>query len=463
MATKRTYALTFLAATLASGCASTHERYAHRTSEPVDTGAPTEIQPVAHHESAEPSELVQPPPVIESIDAAPVGEVAGKGLSLATLESMALSSNPAISQAAARVRALRGKYVQVGLAPNPIAGYVANDIGNEGSSGQQGAFVGQRFITANKLGRNRAVVSAEIARAEQELAATQRRVQTDVRQAYYSVLLAQRRVELADEIVRLTSEAVEASKSLLEAKEIAVAALLQTELVEQNARIGRQTAENRLDQSWRQLSAVVGGAQLAVQPLAGDPTQLPSLPTWEEQLPRIQSESPEVAAAVVRIERARRALNRARVEAVPDVTTQVSVQYDDLTDDAIAGVQIGLPIPMWNRNQGEIRQAQAEVTEATRNLDRVELDLNRRLAGAFRQYSDAYVSAQAYSADILPRSERTLTLVQAAYTQGEIGYLDLLAAQRAFTQTNLAYLDALESLWESNALIEGLLLEGSLE
>ena len=54
-------------------------------------------------------------------------------LSLAQLEQMATANNPAIAQAEARVAALRGRYVQVGLPPNPTIGYLANEIGDEGT------------------------------------------------------------------------------------------------------------------------------------------------------------------------------------------------------------------------------------------------------------------------------------------------------------------------------------------
>lgn len=412
-------------------------------------------------------ELLQPPSVAESLAGtvesdSPQPLPPAGGLNLDALEQMALANSPAISQSAARVRALRGKWVQVGLAPNPTVGYVAGEIGNDGAAGQQGGFVGQNFITAKKLQRNRAVVSAEISRAEQELAAVQRRVQTDVRQGFYEALLAQRRVELAAELVRLTTEAAEASKSLVEAEEIPVAGMLQTEVQQQNAQVLLRTTQNGLSQAWRRLSTVVGGPELPIQRLEGEVSQLPEMLNWEEQLTRLQTESPEVAAAMAEVERTRRALNRACVEAVPDISTQLSVQYDDATSDTIAGVQVGIPLPLWNRNQGGIRQAQAEITEAVRNVDRVELNLNRRLADAFRQYSDAHVTATSYATDILPRAQRTFELVQRGYKQGEVGYLDVLAAQQTYSQTNLVYLDALGSLWQSYVQIEGLLLKDSL-
>jgi len=418
-------------------------------------------------------EVVQPPSVADTVDGeADDGEAEQvlpqplpptNGLTVEVLQQMAFGNSPAVSQASARVRALRGKWVQVGLAPNPTIGYVGGEIGNEGSAGQHGGLVRQDFITAQKLQRNRAIVAAEISRAEQQLAATQTRVRTDVRKRYYVSLLAQRRVELASELVRLSTEAVSASKSLYDAEEIPLAGLLQTEVQQQNAQVLQRTAQNGLARAWRRLSVVVGGPELSIQPLAGDVGQLPELLDWEEQLARLQSQSPEVAIAMANVERARRALSRASVEAVPNINAQLRAVYDDSTNDTFATVLLRLPVPLWNRNQGGIRQAQAEVTQALRNVERVELNLNQRLADSFRQYSDAHITATTYAADILPRAQRTFDLVQQGYTQGEVGYLDLLAAQRTYSQTNLSYLDALGMLWQSYVQIDGLLLDGSLE
>ncbi len=454
---------------LATGCASGKGGLAAvpaaQKAALVDSSAPP-ITLVDYQEPTTP-EVIQPPSIAAVLDGtvnsdSPQPLPPTDGLTIEVLQQMAFGNNPAIGQANARIRALRGKWVQVGLAPNPTVGYVGSEIGNEGAAGQQGGFVGQNFITAQKLQRNRAMVSAEISRAEQQLAATQRRVKTDVRQGYYVALLAQRRVELANELVRLTTEAVGASKSLYEAEEIPLAGLLQTEVQQQNAQVLQRTTQNGLAQAWRQLSTVVGGSELPVQPLVGNVSELPELLDWQEQLVRLQSESPEVSVAMADVLRARRALSRACVEAVPNISAQLSAQYDDSTDDTIAGVQVGIPLPIWNRNQGGIRQARAEVTQAARNVERVELNLNRRLADSFRQYSDAHVTATTYATDILPRAQRTFDLVQQGYTQGEVGYLDLLAAQQTFSQTNLAYLDALGLLWQSYVQIDGLLLDGSL-
>lgn len=397
---------------------------------------------------------LQPLPAVEPV---PVAR-----LTLESLEQLALGNNPVVGQAAAQVRALRGKCLQVGLKPNPTVGYMANEIGNDGSAGQQGGYVGQEYVTADKLELNRAVVAAEIQRAEQELVAAQKRVRTDIRLAYYRALVAQRRVELAQILVAATGEAVKASEELLNAQEIPRAALLQTQVEQQYAAISLATAQNEIDAAWQQIAALVNQPYFPPQPLDGDPTTLPGELEWDNSLARLTTASPEMAAAIAELSRSRRALNRACVEPVPNVHTQLAVQFDDATNDTVTSVQVGVPLPLWDRNQGGIRQAQAEVTVASQNIDRVALDLQRRLALEFREYSNAQTRAHTYAEQILPKADQTFDLVRRGYAAGEVGYLELLTAQRTYAETNLTYLDALDALWESWTRIDGMLLDGSL-
>ncbi len=455
---------------LLAGCASTP-----KTPVPLPAVAPASTEQTSVEQTAftESAPAIQQPASVAIAKAAfeveaellvpPLAEpLPNEGLTVEVLEQMALANNPSVGQAAARVRSLRGKYVQVGLPPNPSVGYSASEVGQEGLAGQQGAFVGQDFIAGRKLEKNRAIVAAEIDKAEQALAATRIRVSTDVRMSYYRALVAQQRVELATSLVQLMGEAVQASKDLLEAEEIPRAGLLQTEVEQQTAEIVLRNAENEVSAAWQQLSAVIGDLEMPPQKLVGDPKILPDKLVWEETLGRIITLSPEMAAAVAELSRSRRALNRAYAEPVPDLNTQFMVQYDDSTDNTIGGIQVGIPLPLWNKNQGGIRQAQAEISVSSQNIDRVALDLQNRLAATFRDYSNARSQAEMYSANILPRAEQTFDLVRLGYSQGEVGYLDLLTAQRTYAHTNLAYLDALDSLWQNHVKIDGLLLTESL-
>ena len=249
-------------------------------SEP-EQAAPANTVVLAAYEEPAPAEQDQD---AEEVRSPRPMQVYGEGLTIETLEQLALANNPVLGQAAARVQALQGKYWQVGLKPNPTIGYMAGEMGNNGTAGQQGGFAGQQFITAGKLQKNRAVVRAEIEKAEQVLAATRLRVRTDIRLSYYRALVAQQRVELAVSLVEAAGEAVQASEDLIAAEEIPRAALLQTEVEQQNAEIALLTAENELIAVWQQMSAIAGEIDLPRQPLAGDPTILPSDLSWDEVL-----------------------------------------------------------------------------------------------------------------------------------------------------------------------------------
>ena len=450
---------------LLAGCVSAPAGSALPITAAMETEAQDSVQLVNYTE--EEPVVSQPDSLLvdedfELIPTPPVDGFQTNGLTVEAIEQLALANNPSLGQASARVRALRGKYVQVGLAPNPTAGYSASEVGQDGRAGQQGGYAGQEFITGGKLDKNRAIVAAEIDKAEQVLRATQRRVLTDVRSSYYRALVAQQRIETAKTLLEAMGEAVNASKKLLDSEEIPLAGLLQTEVEQQNAQIVHRMAENELSAAWQQLSAVVGDLDLPPQKLVGDPKALPNELDWDETLARITTLSPEMAAAMAELSRSRRALTRARVEPIPDVNTQFTVQYDNSTDYTIAGIQATIPLPIWNKNQGGIRQAQAEISVASQNIDRVALDLKNRLASTFREYSNARTQADTYANEILPRAVRTFDLVERGYSLGELGYLDLLAAQKTYMQTNLAYLDSLNALWQSWTEIDGLLLTKSL-
>jgi len=385
----------------------------------------------------------------------------GAATSLDDFEGMALANNPTLASAASRIQAARGQWTQVGLPPNPIAGYSGNEIGDEGRAGQQGAFFGQEIVTGGKLRLSRSVAAQEIQMAESQSEIQRLRVLNDVRISFYDVLVAQRRVEIAQEVVQIGERAIDTIEKFLQARETSRVDLLQARVETNAARILLENARNDHQAAWRKLAAVVGVPDLQIGNLTGELEGAAEI-RYEDALQRLLSSSPELVASQANVNRARQVVARARVEAVPNLDMQAGVQYDNATEDAIANVQVGMPIPIWNRNQGGIRRAEAELVTARNEVQRVELDLQRRLASAYQQYANARQQVATYTQQILPDAKSSLDLVTNGYQQGEFGYLALLTAQRTYFQTNLAYLESVQQLRESAVTIDGLLLTDSL-
>lgn len=421
--------------------------------------AQEELPPVAAIGPRQPSQanygertMPAPQPIVE-----PLG--------LPELEAMALSSNPSIARAAALVQAARGNWTQVGLKPNPTVGYEGQQLGSGGLAEQHGIFVEQEIVRGGKLRLNREVAAQEVARADRNLAAQQQRVLTDVRIAFYDVLVAQEQERIAAELLGIGEESISVATELFRAQEAARTDILQAQIEAENARIFSINSRNRRAAAWQSLASVVGEPKLPLQTLQGDAAS--DLPRFDfpGTLERLLNGSPEIASAIATVESNRWALERARVEATPNVTVQgmINVVDNGIGGKPDANVVFGVPLPLWDKNQGGIVQAQGRVAAAERAVEQLELDLQNRLGPVFERYSNASNQVRRYQEVILPAAQESLQLTRRSYQAGEVGFVSLLTAQRTFSQTRLAYLESLRELRTSAAQLEGYLLRDSLQ
>ncbi len=418
-------------------------------------GGEPPLLPPAEYVALQPREAV-PPPAPESPET-PL-------LTLADVEAMALACNPAIAEAAAQVRAAQGECLQVGLPPNPTLGYLGSEIGNDRRAGQQGLIVGQEFVRGHKLQLNRAVECREVLRLQQRLAAQQERLLTDVRISFYDAYLAQRRVALARDLQTVGRQSVATADNLLEAAEGRRTDVLQAEIESQRADADLAQAESNFRGAWRRLAVLAAQGDLPVQPLSADVESLRWNSSWEETRARLLSASPEVAEAAAAVEKARYALARAAAEPIPNLTAEASVQYDHATNDTIAGAQLTLPIPLWNKNQGGIARAQAELSRRRSSA------WSRSSCGSSSGWPTSTSSTkprgsqvESLHGQILDRARQNLDIATQGYRAGELGFLDFLTVQRTYFQMNLAFLTALGQLNQSVQMLQGLLLAGSYE
>ena len=404
-------------------------------------------------EAAEP-EILPTPPEVESRPAA---------LTLDELEQIALESNPTLVQARMGVQAAQGGYVQAGLYPNPAIGYAGGDMGIEGTSGQQGAVFSQEIVTSRKLRLGRAVASHEVQQARHGWEAQRWRVLNDVRGGYYKVLLAQEMIDLNQQLVDIGGQGVNVTEQLRAREEVSQIDVLQAGIEAETAKLSLVEAENYHRGAWRRLAAMLGRPEMEPAPLAGDvEMNLPNF-NWEDTLSRLLAQSPELAQARAGVQRARSEVTLQCAERVPNIEIGLGAKYDASVRNTLADVELSLPLPLFNRNQGNIIKAQAGLVAAQKEVERIELDLRDRLAAAFAEYATAQRQVETYTSTIRPHAEKALELTRAGYRLGEFGYLTLLTAQRTYFSASLDYLAYLRELWARSVELEGMLLSGGLQ
>ncbi|MEE9234592.1 MAG: TolC family protein [Candidatus Acidoferrales bacterium] len=393
-------------------------------------------------------------------------------ITLADLEQMALQHNPTLAQAAARVRAARGRRLQVGLYPNPSAGYTADEVstGPIIRGGEHGFFIEQEIVTAGKLRHRRNVVVEEERQLEAEAERQKLRVLTAVRILYTRAVAAERLVELRGRLARLAREAVDISRQLYNVGQADEPDLIAAEVEAERAELALLMAQNQRERIWRELGAVVGVPSLRPAPLEDTlDQQVPEL-QFESILERLLRESPELKSAQAAVARAEQAVRRERSEWIPNIIVRGGLRNNrELLElggrpVGLEGfIDVGVQIPIFNRNQGNVEAARAELERAQLEVERVKLSLRARLAVAFREYQDARSLARRYQNEVLPRAQRAYDLYLSSFQQMAAAYPQVLIAQRTYFQLQVDYVAALERLWQTIAEIRGFLLVDGLE
>jgi cobalt-zinc-cadmium efflux system outer membrane protein len=392
------------------------------------------------------------------------------GLTLIELEQMALSNNPTLAQAAAEIRAATGRKLQGGLYPNPTVGYQGEQIrsGNQGG-GEQGFFVSQDIVLGGKLGLNRRVFEQEKKQAEAEAEEQHLRVINGVRMFYYQALAAQEMVDLRRKLSNLAEDAVQTSHQLGNVGQADQPDVLQAEVEGEQAELAVVAAEQNQLRAWRALAAAVGKPEMPLTHLAGKLEDLPE-DNPDQWLQAIIQESPAVKIAELGVLKAEASLARAKREPIPDLQLRGGLQQNrelDASTNRAIGLQgfaeVGVQIPIFNRNQGNVQASRADAERAQREVQRVQLVLRERAAALMQNYMTSRSTVEKYRNHMIPRARKAYELYLKSYGGMAAAYPQVLISQRTLFQLQTDYIAALENLWGNSIALKGFLLTDGLE
>jgi outer membrane protein, heavy metal efflux system len=283
----------------------------------------------------------------------------------------------------------------------------------------------------------------------------------DVRALFYQLLGDQQLEDVRKQLVDLASEAVRTSHQLANVGQSDRPDVLQAEVEEQQAILGLHVAEQNVRASWRTLAAVIGKPELPQTRVAGDMEVVPDL-SYDESLGATLRESPRITLAQQRVDLAEASFSQARRAAIPDLQLYGNLSQNneplDTTHKATGlngGVQIGVQLPIFNRNQGNVAAARAEVERAKAELARLRLEIARDLASQFRDYESARATVQQYKNEILPRAEMAYKLYQTNYRNMAAAYPQVIISQRFLFQLEIEHVQALKTAWRSALVIRG--------
>jgi cobalt-zinc-cadmium efflux system outer membrane protein len=400
-------------------------------------------------------------PVPEAIPCIAPSPPESQQLDLPSLWNLALRHNPVLREAAARLAASRGRQLQATLYPNPQLAYEQESLGT--SSGPPGAIrvvLTQEIVTGGKRWLDIAVAARETDAAGLALLGQTFDVLTRIRRAYADYLAWQRTVGVNEEVVKVLERGKEITRQLVEtARTRPRSDLLRVEALLEEARINLQQSRISRQAAWRQLATEVGVLDLP------PPTQAGGFPEpageWADDavLRRVLTVHTDIKQAAVQVARSRLALERARAEVVPNVTVGGGYSRNFPEKEAGAALSVQTRLPLWDRNQGAIRAARANLAQSQAALRSTALRLSRDTADALARYQTARHQLNRLTGQVLPRVRESVTLIQEGYSKGAAQYTfaDVLSAQQSLNDTELRVAQTRRELWRAVADLEGLM------
>jgi outer membrane protein, heavy metal efflux system len=389
---------------------------------------------------------------------------------LEEFQQFALTANPTLRQADALVKKSSALARQAGLYPNPSIGYQGDQIrGGSYGGGEQGAYVQQTFVLGGKLGLRRDVYEQQRRSDEIGVSEQRYRVLGAAGQSFYSALAAQEMVQVREKLVALAMDAVTTAHQLANVGQADAPDVLQAEVEAEQAQVDYTAAQRTYIQLFHNLAALVGKPDLELSPVQGDFEHPPEVAA-EQVVNQIIADSPSVKRARQDVIRAQAEIKSAKRESVPDLQVRGGVQQNFEQLNEMAGLRtglqafasVGVDLPIFNRNQGNVAAARAELEHAEAEVSRVQLSLRQSVQPLLQDYLINQAQAARYEREMIPRATRAYRLYLAKYRQMGAAYPQVLVSQRTLFQLQVGYIRALENVWMNAIALQNYTLSAGL-
>lgn len=374
----------------------------------------------------------------------------GGPLTLERTLALVLARSPELASFASEVRAREARALQAGLLPNPE---LRTDLENVGGSGDRQGFeqtettvrLSQLIELGGKRGRRHRVAALGQEVATRDYEAKELAVLARATKAFVRTLAAQERLRLAEERERLTRRGVEVAEARVGAGGAAAVEATRARVTLARSDIERRRAERDLAAARSALAATWGGSGAEVRRVEGDLSSPGVLPPLGELEARLDA-SPDLARWTTELEERRAALALEETGRIPDLTVGAGGRhFSDNGDNALV-LEFSAPLPLFDRNQGAIAEAQYRLQKARSDRDAAGVELRAALASAYAELSASHEQAALLRAEAIPVAEQSLADAFAAYRKGGLHFEEVLAAERTLFELRGEYLDALESL-----------------
>lgn len=387
----------------------------------------------------------------------PTGE-----LSLRKAVGAALLRSPELASFAWSVRQTEADQLQASLPPNPeLETEFENFAGTGDFRGTQSlettVLLSQLVELGGKRAKRMRLASLDSRLAGWDYETKRLEVLTDVTQKYATLLAAQCRLDLSRENLKLSEAVLGTAEKRVSAGKSAPTEKLKASVEVATSRIDTRRAERELKVARQQLAATWGSDKPMFDRAVGNLAEI-SPPPMTEDLTPLLAQNPEIARWDIETAQRQAALKLAKADGIPNVTVGVGLKQSRGTvdNDHAMLVTASFPLPLFDRNQGEISKARFGVLKARADRNAAQVRLHAQLTKAYQQLSSAYEESRSLQDEVLPIAKRVYEAAQKSFKEGKSSYLDMLDAQRTLVDAQSKHVEALAEYHQARAEVEAL-------
>lgn len=377
-----------------------------------------------------------------------------KLLSLEVALGLAMAANPEISVALREQEATEGARIQAGVRLNP---YISSEIQDTRSDTQKITLqFNQEIELGNKRESRLALADILHTKATAELDALRAKIHANTVNAFYEVLVAQERLALSKSSFEVANAAVNAATKRVNAGKSSPVEETKSNIAASSLKIELNQSNSQLNSARKRLSALCGNPFLVFEQAYGDVENIPLVPSLENLLALLEN-APAIEIANLEVSARGGSTKLARSQSTPNITISAGIVHNQELGLNQAIVGLSAPIPVFDRNQGNVQEAVSLEYKAQDELIALKTQLATKLAGEHERLSVARLSAISLREEILPGAQNAFEAANKGFNAGKFNFLDVLDAQRTLFQAKSQYIQVLLDAHQAIAEIESIL------
>ena len=359
---------------------------------------------------------------------------AAEPYTLDQLKSLALEANPSLGAARADIDISRADTVTARAYPNPELEVMGGDRNSRepnlapGSLGTIG--LSQRFDYPSQRDARLRVAEAGVVSAQSGVQSFEIDLLAQLKQNYYLVIRYQDELRAAQEDLELARSIRNRVEVRVDTGEAPRYELIRADTELLTAQKNADAAVLRIAQAKARLRALVAGQLPDDFALQGELLRDATLPPLGQLRDDMLTRNPEIFRLKAEIDRYTEQRELEKLRRAPDITLKLARDRDPEYEANRIGVAVTIPI--FDRREGPIAQAGAQVERNRLQLESRLFQLQQQLDGSYRQFELSRNQVSALETGIVRQAEAALKVAEAAYRFGERGILDFLDAQRVF-------------------------------